>query len=1085
MPQRCLSCLLHRSVDAQSGPCVPRTILDGWILPVTIVLKELTNARCASRPSNMVWEESTISAHHRRMSPTTSFENNGPSKHALHPDHPPQTPPSRAARGKGAVRTRTRPALRETFPDYNAREDANQRGRNRSDSHDLSWSPKNTRASVVDNMLLSLDQFFVDDSTPTSHDGKHHGMYSAFKEEPSYTASPNRPSLPRGRGHTFSSSMSSDYSLHAPEAPFPQSNTTPRGRRSNSTSNYQFALGRINSVRAEDEEATGSQPGKGDGAHRAALLDERVMASRSSRRKGSKGSGSSSLDFGQLMGGPRWQRAIERRSTSLDHGFNNPTMPLPQSSTVIRAHIEPNPSSIYPYDSYESAPEPTIPAGPRRDHSPKPPATFPLSSSRNNSQPNQLRRKSSKKSPATLFSRHDQVVHTDTIIAQHYNKYRSHTRGNSRDLATTQAFDIPPDQTATGESYKPSLVSTHSSSSAIKEKERTGFFRRVFGSAKSPVPSTGDSRAARRPSTSTRSSTRADSRNEQLANTTPNSRLSKSGPPMLPTKDDVRGTPPAPLNKKASFFRRRKKSVSADMPLPVLSLHLQTQAGQPGHVRASEGSPVSSLREVMNPYLSNSGSTYHRPGSSGLRDIQNAVADPVNLMGPKSPTIRSKPKSPQVVPTTSAIGRSLAISQEPGSLEIQRPKVMEPKIRPSRQDSEGLASTQPLQVLSNAQTDDTVLKPISNYNPSLSKAKSSVKQGMQSGQSSAKTNHSRVQSADKDLPKLPIESTSPTLRKKNALVSESVVDKPERTTSKEWAAKPPQIESKEPDDVTVHAKSKELTNLPVRTSSRKLIERPMRTSSKELPDAPVPTPTTSTTAKELSEAPIRTTSKDWISVGPPIASSRRDTPSPRPPSNRSNRVWLQPTKSEEDLPNPANLSLPQERTTDSPRASDSSISEYKSASSNLHTPIIGADPSSPKICAEPESVSDVPEPPAPVVSETALPEEPDLAQPREEEIAQAKRIFDGEDEIVDRASSAAWLGDSSPDRARVRKAYMKLFEWQNLNILVALRDLCGRLLLKGETQQVDRILVAFSNRWCNCNPNHGFKAEGQYTFLAL
>ena len=1034
-----------------------------------------------TQATDMLWEERPTSAHHHRMSPKASFENNGLSEHTLYPHHPPQTPPSRAARAKGAVRPRTRPALRETFPDYNARDDAHHRRRNRSDSHDLSWSPKNTRASVVDNMLLSLDQFFVDDSTPTPNDGKHRGMYSAFKEEPSYTTSPNRPSLPRGRGHTFSSSMSSDYSLHAPETPFPQSNPTPRGRRSNSGSNYQFALGRINSVRAEDEGATESQSGKGIEAHRAALLDERVTTSRSSRRKGSKGSGSSSVDFAQLMGGPRWQRAIERRSTSFDHGFNNPTMPLPQSSTVVQAHVEPDPSSTYPYDSYESAPEPTIPAGPRRDQSPRLPATFPLSSSRNNSQPNQLRRKSSKKSPATLFNRHDQVVQGDTTVAQHHNTYRSHTRGNSRALATAQAFDLPANQTANGDTYKPSLISSHSSSSAIKEKEGTGFFRRVFGSAKGPLPTTGDSHAAHRPSTSTRSSTRADSRNEQHTNITPNSRLSKSGPPMLPPKDDVKRTPPAPLNKKASFFRRRKKSVSLDMPLPILSLHLQTQAGQPAQVRTSEGSPVSSLREVMNPYLSGSGSTYQRPGSSGLRDIQNAVVDPVSFAGQKSSTIRSIPKSSQVVPTTSAIDRNLAVSQEPGSLEVQRAKVTEPMTRPSRRGSGGLPSTKTPQVLSNAHNDDTILKPISNYNPSLSKAKSSVKQGMQSGQSSAKTNHSRVQSADKDLPKLPMESSSPKLRKKNALVSESVVDKPERTTSKEWAAKPPQIESKESNDLTGQAKPKELTNLPVRTSSRKLIERPLRTSSKELPGAPVPTPTpttTTATAKELAEAPIRTTSKDWISVGPPIASSRRDTPSPRPPSNRSTRVWLHPTKSEEDLPKTTNLSLPQERTTDSARASDSSLSEYKSASSNLHTPIIGADPSSPKICEEPESVPDVPELPAPVVSEPALPEEPDLAAPREEEIAQARRIFDGEDENVDKASSAAWLGDSSPDRARMRKAYMELFEWQNLNILVALRDLCSRLLLKGETQQVDRILVAFSNRWCDCNPNHGFKAEG-------
>src|SRR5204863_3919991 len=27
-----------------------------------------------------------------------------------------------------------------------------------------------------------------------------------------------------------------------------------------------------------------------------------------------------------------------------------------------------------------------------------------------------------------------------------------------------------------------------------------------------------------------------------------------------------------------------------------------------------------------------------------------------------------------------------------------------------------------------------------------------------------------------------------------------------------------------------------------------------------------------------------------------------------------------------------------------------------------------------------------------------------------------------------------------------------------------------------ESQQVDRILDAFAKRWCECNPNHGFKA---------
>jgi Sec7-like guanine-nucleotide exchange factor len=39
--------------------------------------------------------------------------------------------------------------------------------------------------------------------------------------------------------------------------------------------------------------------------------------------------------------------------------------------------------------------------------------------------------------------------------------------------------------------------------------------------------------------------------------------------------------------------------------------------------------------------------------------------------------------------------------------------------------------------------------------------------------------------------------------------------------------------------------------------------------------------------------------------------------------------------------------------------------------------------------------------------------------------------------------------------------------------------LCERLVLRGETQQVDRIMVAFSHRWCEDNPNHGFKTSGR------
>ena len=111
----------------------------------------------------------------------------------------------------------------------------------------------------------------------------------------------------------------------------------------------------------------------------------------------------------------------------------------------------------------------------------------------------------------------------------------------------------------------------------------------------------------------------------------------------------------------------------------------------------------------------------------------------------------------------------------------------------------------------------------------------------------------------------------------------------------------------------------------------------------------------------------------------------------------------------------------------------------------------------------------------PVIDEHGLStdEEP-VAVDRE----RAQSIFEGEEEFVSKAQAASMLGSITLTSARTRKAYMSLFDWSGLNILAAMRALCERLVLKAETQQVDRILMSFSDRWCECNPNHGFKATG-------
>ena len=119
---------------------------------------------------------------------------------------------------------------------------------------------------------------------------------------------------------------------------------------------------------------------------------------------------------------------------------------------------------------------------------------------------------------------------------------------------------------------------------------------------------------------------------------------------------------------------------------------------------------------------------------------------------------------------------------------------------------------------------------------------------------------------------------------------------------------------------------------------------------------------------------------------------------------------------------------------------------------------------------------------SPTINITASPQAMNANTSSEEDRDQALKIFENRDENLDSGEVSAWLGDAGDARERVRAAYMKLFEWKNVDILSALRGLCARIALKGETQQVDRMLEAFSKRWCECNSNHGFKSSGKMVF---
>lgn len=102
-----------------------------------------------------------------------------------------------------------------------------------------------------------------------------------------------------------------------------------------------------------------------------------------------------------------------------------------------------------------------------------------------------------------------------------------------------------------------------------------------------------------------------------------------------------------------------------------------------------------------------------------------------------------------------------------------------------------------------------------------------------------------------------------------------------------------------------------------------------------------------------------------------------------------------------------------------------------------------------------------------------------VGDPTEDDRQKAQGIYDGNEEFIQKDRAAAWMGEEGIVRQRTLRAYMELYDFEGQSAVASLRQVCQRLLLRAETQQVDRILVAFSKRWCDCNSNHGFKSMGK------
>lgn len=861
------------------------------------------------------------------------------------------------------------------------------------DSHDLSFAD-GTRDSVVDNMLLSLDQLPLS-SFPAA-------LYSNYDDDNLFFTDNSYPSptAARHRGHTYTSSQSSDYDLHADETAsrFPMHN--PRGRRSNSSNNIPNAMSRRESLRGA----------WADPRH----TTEHVTQAGHMRggKKGSKSSAASSIDFGVGATGTH-RLGFGRRSISFDHG-NVGSRVVPAKTQPLLERNRPT----YPgyHADYEAAPQPTIPAGPRRLQEPSSPVAYPSQPSYVAPQGPAPRRKNSVRSAASYRTLRKNKSHTESNMRLQAQEFVN--AASLRDLPPIPTFQDPPAPSPTVATRKHTLVPL---APVTAPKEKPGFFRRVFGGGlPKAVPQLSNSSTNSNVSHSTVSpvssahrSTDLDSMQAQgRPRTTPHGsnhiasqlKSSQTRPPQTASSAQTKTQPlpqPTLAKKPSSFFRRRKKSVTEAPPQPALPQAFQN-AQKTEDLQAQPSPGVSSLRKVMHPYLGDIASPIkqHHDARARTPDIDVRLEEEHHSgFSPgykphKDATVRSVgPESGDYEDTAIASRQEQLMAEHAASTASPKLKLKMKTHKPNK----------------TATQEDTFLADSSSCNE----------------ERSGRATPSSEVGAFGDTDETPRPASSPT-----------ALEFP----------RPPNASSKGDG---VETKSNEL----LRPSSGSVNAR------------------ASSPSQSASEAEVE--DDGWVLTR---ASPRKDQASNQKTSpGRSRRVWLEPTSSEERLADAEadDLNLPLEGTRSVPKP-PSEKELPTSPPEIVPTPADGLARSAASLPTLQIETQDSEIMPAILEHRVRDPE------PSPAERERAFRIFNGDDPSVQKGTAAAVLGDVTAAATRIRKAFMDLFDWTGLNVLAAMRHLCGKLVLRAETQQVDRILMSLSDRWCECNPNHGFKAIGKF-----
>lgn len=849
-------------------------------------------------------------------------------------------------------------------------------------SHDLSFAEGATiRDSVVDNMLLSLDQFST--GSLFGNPGPqytNHGEDDFFLRDNSY-----RPPGNRHRGHTYTSSRSSDYDAQ-PDDPARYAVQHSRARRSNSSNNITSTpVSRKGSTR--DVYAGRQQTGPYGQLQQAGHA-------RGAGKKSSKGSGSSSMDFGQsgILGNQRL--GFGKRSASFDHSCvsDRPSYaPVKVESVLDRGRV-----AYQNYaDDYDAAPEPTIPAGPRRvqeqSHSPAaypsqpayapPPAPGPhrRGSIRSNTSYRTLRKNKSQPDP-TMRAQAQEFVNASIL----------------RDLPVVPvvpSFQDPPAPSPTVSTRKPAFPQQ---APVATPQQKPGFFRRVFGGGAAKVQP--QQASALTTSTTSQTDTPPGSAprapdidsifSQARPRTTPsnNSHIASQLKPIprapqtaVPQKEAQPSAQPALVKKPSSFFRRRKKSMSEPVPMPAMSIDFTPPARPVLPPQPSPG--VSSLRKVMNPYLTEADRANDKFDKLSESREQQTAAEAISGE-------RSQRFSPGYKPHKDATVRPVQLNShgtEETSSSSQLANTGSPRMRLKLKNGKSTHSTH----------EDTFLADSSSANEDRSGRASPTGQRRSRKLSTGPTSTESGSEGRSD-------------RKAKGEPRTELLSPKDHTTSRSGSVS--QSASEVEDDgwvVTEVATTKELQP-GVKASAH---PKQMWLNTTLLEDKP------SDTAEELKLPPEGARSSQ-VSLNK--LSPSPDATTPTSP-NDVNEVFHSAT------------SLP--------------IVQVESRESDAMPAIV-----------EDRSMH---------------------TEPTDSDRERAFQIYAGDENSALKAQAAALLGDVTLTSTRIRKAFIDLFDWTGFTILAAMRDLCGKLVLKAETQQVDRILMSLSERWCECNTNHGFKAVGK------